>query len=82
MRAGNLAKIEANKWSDTTTYGLWGKDNVVCSESDWALIRASGREMPPSDDRWKKALGVDFSPQDFHDNEQYFLVSPLSMPKR
>ncbi|HEX3009701.1 MAG TPA: hypothetical protein VHO90_19000 [Bacteroidales bacterium] len=80
MRAKNVKKMEANKWFDETTYGAWGKDNVVCSESDWALIRASGREIPASDDLLKKSMGVNFSPQDFYSEEQYFLVSPLAMP--
>lgn len=82
MRAKNVKKIAANKWFDETTYGAWGKDNVVCSESDWALIRASGRDIPASDDRLKKRLGVEFSPQDFYGNDQYFLISPLALPQR
>ncbi len=82
MRSKNLKKIEANKWFDKTTYGAWGKDNLVCSEADWALIKAAGREIPQSDDRIKKGLGINFSPADFLNNEQYFLVSPMAWPKR
>jgi hypothetical protein len=59
-----------------TNYGAWGKENVVCSESDWALINATGRNIPKSEDRIKVSLGVDFSPADFY-NSPYFLVTPL-----
>ncbi len=82
MRAGNLDKIEANNWFDKTNWGMWNKENAVCSEADWALIKAAGRQIPKSDDRIKKLLGIDFSPADFYSNEQYFLVSPLAIPKK
>jgi hypothetical protein len=80
MRAKNLAKQQENNWFDKTNYGAWGKDNMVCAEADWALIKAAGRKIPESADRIKKGLGIDFSPADFYNNEQYFLVTPLAMP--
>ena len=70
----------ADNWFGTplldTNYGAWGKENVVCSESDWALINAAGRNIPKSDDRIKVNLGIDFSPADYK-NSQYFLVTPF-----
>ena len=70
----------ANNWFGAplldTNYGAWGKENVVCSEADWALINATGRNIPKSGDRIKVSLGVDFSPADFY-NSPYFLVTPL-----
>ncbi|MHB8137958.1 MAG: hypothetical protein ACYDGO_06155 [Smithellaceae bacterium] len=59
-----------------TNYGAWGKNNVVCSESDWAIINATGRTIPHSDNILKLALGLNFSPSDFY-NSTYFLVTPL-----
>jgi hypothetical protein len=59
-----------------TNFGAWGKEDVVCSEADWALINATGRNIPKSGDRLKVSLGVDFSPADFY-NSPYFLVTPL-----
>jgi hypothetical protein len=59
-----------------TNYGAWGKENVVCSEADWSLINATGRNIPKSGDRIKVSLGIDFSPADFY-NSPYFLVTPL-----
>jgi hypothetical protein len=61
-----------------SNYGAWGKEDVVCSEADWALLKAAGRNIPKSGDRIKVGLGIDFSPADFFNNEQYFLVTRLS----
>ena len=82
--AGEMAqknrKEITNNWFGTplleTNYGAWGKDNVVCSESDWALINAAGRTIPNSDNKLKLFLGLNFSPSDFY-NSTYFLVTPF-----
>ena len=76
----NSVKEKANNWFDKTNYGGWGKDDVVCSEADWALLNAAGREIPKSGDQLKTGLGIDFSPADYL-NPQYFLVTPLDMSK-
>ena len=81
MADKNREKEKSNNWFDKTSYGVWKKENVVCSEADWALLKAAGRKLPTSGDRVKEGLGIDFSPADFYSNEQYFLVSPLGMPK-
>jgi hypothetical protein len=79
MAQKNRREITDN-WFGTplleTNYGAWGKENVVCSESDWALLRAAGRNIPKSSDGIKVGLGIDFSPADYK-NSQYFLVTPL-----
>jgi len=73
-----------NNWFGTplldTNYGPWGKENVVCSESDWALINAAGRIIPKSGDQTKINLGIDYSPADYA-NSQFFLVTNFIMPK-
>ncbi len=85
MEKKNRDKIEGQStarklWIGTdTNYGAWGKDNVVCSESDWLLLKAAGRDIPKTDDRIKSALGVDFSPSDYL-NPRYFFVSPINIP--
>ena len=79
LRAGNIAAAGKNKWFDTTNYGAWGKDNVVCAEADWSLLRAAGREIPESNDQLKKRLGLDFTPADFYGDMRYFLVTPLAL---
>ncbi|OYV96496.1 MAG: hypothetical protein B7Z62_08070 [Deltaproteobacteria bacterium 37-65-8] len=79
MAQKNRKEITDN-WFGTpllgTSYGAWGKENVVCSEADWALINATGRNIPKSGDLVKRGLGVDFSPADYL-NSRYFLVTPL-----
>ncbi len=65
---------------DSSNYGVWSKDNVVCSEADWAVINAAGQNIPESDDKVKVAAGVSWSPADYA-NSQYFLVTPLVMPE-
>lgn len=79
MRAKNVERMKGNKWFDTTNYGAWGKDNVVCAEADWLLLQAAGRKIPESNDRLKKGLGLDFTPADFQKDMRYFLVTPLSL---
>lgn len=57
-----------------TNYGMWGNDNVVCSEANWALINATGRTIPHTDNILKLSLGFKFTPSDFY-NSPYFLVT-------
>lgn len=90
MRARNVRKMDALRRLhvaanglagdalDTTDYGLWGKENMVCSEASWALINAAGRKVPRTTGRAKQLLGIDFSPADFYAEEQHFLVTPLA----
>ncbi len=59
-----------------TNYGVMGAHDVVCSEADWAVINASGRTIPHSDNKLKLLLGLNFSPSDFY-SSQYFLVTRL-----
>ena len=57
-----------------------GNDNMVCSEaSRWLLLRV-GKRVPETRDELKKKF-VKFSPSDFYDNQQYFVVHTLGMPK-
>lgn len=58
-----------------STYGVKGTD-MVCSEaSRWVLIKA-GYEVPETDDKVKKFIGMDYSPADFC-KSKYFMVTPL-----
>ena len=63
-----------------SNYGAWGKDDIVCSEADWALINNAGRNIPRSGDQVKVSAGVDFSPADYT-NSPYFIVTPLGLPR-
>jgi len=82
MAARNRRSVVGSEFLGTN-YGVWGKDNVVCSEADWALLNvARPGAVPMTTDRVKAGLGIDFSPADFYKDGQYFLVSPLDMSQR
>jgi hypothetical protein len=67
---------------DNTTYGLYGDDNMVCSEtSRWALIKA-GQSIPETRSPFKKLLGVYFGPANFFSDEQHFIISPMGASRR
>jgi hypothetical protein len=74
------------RWSN---FGVFGNDNMVCSEaSRWALVKA-GRDIPDTSSRFTKLLseqtgvkaGVKFSPGDFFRDKQDFIISELQLPK-
>jgi len=71
---------QKNRNAGGTNYGVWGKDDLVCSEASWALLKATDRKIPKSDDQIKVAGGIGFSPADFQDS-RYFLVTPVYMSK-
>jgi hypothetical protein len=82
----------AHELAKMISYGIWANDKMVCSEtSRWVLVRA-GRRVPETQSENRKILGVDiglnkkefvnFSPSDFYNNEQYFVIHPLSMQSR
>jgi hypothetical protein len=59
---------------------LKANDNMVCSEaSRWLLLRA-GKYVPETKDA-TKSIAVKFSPADFYDDQQYFIVHKLGMNK-
>ena len=64
-----------------TNYGLYGKDNMLCSESSWQLINSTGRYHIPFDKKIPLASGIDFTPASFFSNQQYFLITLLDMQK-
>jgi hypothetical protein len=68
-----------NKW---TYYGLYGNDNMVCSEADrWVLIQA-GLKIADTESPFKKLMGIYYGPANFYSDEQHFLVTPLEkLPK-
>jgi hypothetical protein len=79
----------AHELRRTIRYGIWADDKMVCSESSqWLLVRA-GRKIPETQSPNAKVLGVDtgfnkkivvkFSPSDFYESQQYFIVHKLGM---
>lgn len=80
MEAKNIAakKEKEKNLFDKTNYGI-SKENIVCSEASWLLLKSTGRTMPLSKSWIAQKVGIDFSPSDFYENTQYFLVTPLSL---
>ena len=70
----------ADNWVDTTDYGPYGDDDMVCSETcRWALMKA-GLVIPETRSVLKKyAGGVDFGPANFYTDTKNFLVTPLEL---
>jgi hypothetical protein len=68
----------ADNWVDTTDYGPYGDNDMVCSEtSRWALMKA-GLVIPKTRSFLKQYVGgVDFGPADFYTDTKNFLVKPL-----
>ena len=68
----------ADNWVDTTDYGPYGDNDMVCSEtSRWALMKA-GLVIPKAQSFLKQYVGgVDFGPADFYTDTKNFLVKPL-----
>jgi hypothetical protein len=82
----------AHELRNTTRYGIWANDKMVCSEaSRWLLMRA-GRRVSETRSEDKKLLGIDtglnkkefvkFSPSDFYEEQQYFVVHQLGMGQK
>jgi hypothetical protein len=60
-----------------TYYGLYGNDNMVCSETDrWVLIQA-GLKIADTESPFKKLMGIYYGPANFYSDEQHFLITPL-----
>ncbi len=62
---------------DRTGYGIYGNDNMVCSEaSRWVLVR-SGRDIPESSSPLKRLLGIHYGPANFFSDDYNFIITPL-----
>jgi hypothetical protein len=67
-----------DNWIDTTDYGPYGDNDMVCSETvRWALVRA-GMAIPGTSSRIKKFVAdVTYGPSDFYVDSTNFLIVPL-----
>lgn len=73
-------------------YGVGDHDRMVCSESARWLLLQAGRAVPGTQSDNAKILGitiglnkkdfVNYSPADFYDNEQYFVIHSLEMKRK
>jgi len=79
-KEGNILTKKGGNIIDQTGYGLYGNDNMVCSEaSRWVLVK-SGREIPETDSPAKRLLGIHYGPANFFSDEYNFIITPLWAP--
>jgi len=77
----DLVKKEGNTKEgnliDRSGYGLYGDDNMVCSEASRGALGNAGREIPETDSSLKRLLGIHYGPADFFSDEHNFIITPL-----
>lgn len=81
-KARELAQLNRENTSNipfASNYGLYGNDNMVCSEASWQLINSTGRFQIPYAKNIPLLSGMDFTPASFYSNKQYFIITPLAM---
>ena len=62
---------------DKSGYGLYGPNNMVCSEADrWILIN-SGLSLPETASPLKRLLGIHYGPANFFSDDKNFIITPL-----
>lgn len=62
---------------DKSGYGLYGSNNMVCSEADrWILIN-SGLNLPETASPLKRLLGIHYGPANFFSDDKNFIITPL-----
>jgi len=77
MKESVIQKEKAGNIFDQTGYGLYGNDNIVCSEaSRWAMVKA-GRDIPQTASPLKKLLGIHYGPANFFSDDYNFIITPL-----
>lgn len=77
MKESLIQQEKAGNILDQTGYGLYGDENMVCSEtSRWALVK-SGRHIPESASPLKRILGIHYGPANFFSDDRNFIITPL-----
>ncbi len=67
---------------DKSGFGLYGPDNMVCSEADrWVLVN-SGLKIPETASPLKRLLGIHYGPANSFSDDKNFIITPLyEVPK-
>jgi hypothetical protein len=73
----NRTDIFRDSFRDLSNYGLYGDENMVCSEADrWVLVN-SGRNIPETASPLKRFLGIHYGPANFISDNENFIITPL-----
>lgn len=74
------AQIKADRRGnviDQTGYGVYGKENLVCSEADRWVLAQAGRNLADTASPVKRFLGIHYGPANIYADRQHFVVTPL-----
>ncbi|OPY78788.1 MAG: hypothetical protein A4E64_00627 [Syntrophorhabdus sp. PtaU1.Bin058] len=76
-REAQIQRNKSDRLIDRSGYGLYGNDNLVCSEaSRWVLVN-SGLKIPETASPLKRLLGIHYGPANFFSDEYNFIITPL-----
>lgn len=79
-REAQIKTKKSDNIIDQSGYGVYGNDNMVCSEvSRWALVN-SGLKLPESVSPLKRLLGIHYGPANFFSDDKNFIITPLYAP--
>ncbi|HUT34357.1 MAG TPA: hypothetical protein VNE39_12800 [Planctomycetota bacterium] len=81
-QAKRKESVVPDAFRDLSGFGLYGADNMVCSEaSRWVLVN-SGLKIPESASPLKRHLGIHYGPANFFSDRRNFIITPLyGVPK-
>jgi hypothetical protein len=68
-----------NHW---TNYGLYGNDNMVCSEASRFVLINADLKIAKSESPIKRLLGIYFGPANYYSDKQNFLITPLELRRK
>ena len=68
-----------NHW---TNYGLYGNDNMVCSEASRFVLINADLKIAKTDSPIKRLLGIYFGPANFYSDKENFLITPLELRRK
>ncbi len=81
-REAQIKTKKSDNIIDQSGYGVFGNDNMVCSEaSRWALVN-SGIKIPEAASPLKRLLGIHYGPANFFSDDKNFIITPLYAPTR
>ena len=79
-REAQIKTKKSDNIVDQSGYGVFGNDNMVCSEaSRWALVN-SGLKISESASPLKRLLGIHYGPANFFADNHNFIITPLWGP--
>ena len=76
-KEAGLNQSRSENLFDRSGYGLYGNDDMVCSEASRFVLVKSGRDIPESFSPLKRLLGIHYGPANFFSDDYNFIITPL-----